>query len=82
VLANVLAALQAAGSGLEHIAQVRVYVTDIGDWPRFNEIYAEWIGPVHRPARAVVPVPHLHHGFKIEVEAVGVVSTENSGTRP
>jgi 2-iminobutanoate/2-iminopropanoate deaminase len=80
VLANVDAALAAAGSSREHLAQVRVYVTDIGHWGRFNEIYAEWIGPVHRPARAVVPVPLLHHGLLIEVEAVGVVGWVSTGT--
>ena len=72
VLANVEAALVAAGSSVAQLAQVRVYVTDIAHWPAFNAIYAEWAG-ASRPARAVVPVPHLHFGFLIEVEAVAVV---------
>ena len=72
VLANVEAALTAAGSSVAQLAQVRVYVTDIAHWPAFNAIYAEWAG-ASRPARAVVPVPHLHFGFLIEVEAVAVV---------
>ncbi len=72
VLDNVAAALKGAGSGVDRLVQVRVYVTDIGDWPEFNAIYAEWAGAA-RPARCVVPVPALHYGFKIEVEAVGVV---------
>ncbi|MFY9511905.1 MAG: RidA family protein [Rubrivivax sp.] len=71
VLANVAAALQAAGSGVQQLLQVRVYVTDIGDWPAFNTLYAAWAGAA-RPARAVVPVPELHHGFRIEVEAVAL----------
>jgi 2-iminobutanoate/2-iminopropanoate deaminase len=71
VLANVAAALTAAGSSVARLVQVRVYVTDIQSWPAFNTIYAEWAGPA-RPARAVVPVPELHYGFKIEVEAVGL----------
>jgi len=50
---------------------VRIYVTDIAAWPAFNAIYAIWIG-ASRPARAVVPVPELHYGFKIEVEAVAL----------
>ena len=69
VLANVEAALVAAGTGIAQLVQVRVYVTDIAHWPAFNQIYAEWAGD-SRPARAVVPVPMLHHGFLIEVEAV------------
>jgi len=71
VLANVSAALAAAGTGVAQLVQVRVYVTDIDHWPAFNTIYAGWAGD-SRPARAVVPVPMLHHGFLIEVEAVAM----------
>ena len=72
VLANVSAALAAAGTGVAQLVQVRVYVTDIGHWPAFNEIYAQWAGDT-RPARAVVPVPLLHHGFQIEIEALAAL---------
>ena len=72
VLHNVEAALTAAGSDKSRLLQVRVYVTDIESWPAFNTLYAEWIGS-HRPARAVVPVPVLHHGFLIEVEATAAL---------
>lgn len=71
VLDNVAAALTGAGSAVDRLVQVRVYVTDIKLWPAFNAIYAQWIG-ASRPARAVVPVPELHYGFKIEVEAVAL----------
>ena len=71
VLDNVAKALAGAGSGVEKLLQVRVYVTDIASWPEFNAIYAQWTGDA-RPARAVVPVPQLHYGFKIEVEATAL----------
>ncbi|RAI37074.1 RidA family protein, partial [Rhodoplanes elegans] len=61
VLANVAAALTAAGSGVDRLVQVRVYVSDIAHWPAFDALYATWAGSA-RPARAVVPVPALHHG--------------------
>ena len=70
-LDNVAAALKAAGSAIGRLVQVRVYVTDIASWPAFNAMYATWIGS-SRPARAVVPVPQLHYGFKIEIEAVAL----------
>ncbi|MET0469235.1 MAG: RidA family protein [Xanthobacteraceae bacterium] len=73
VLDNVAHALKAAGSSVACLTQVRVYVTDIESWPAFNTLYAAWAGSA-RPARAVVPVPKLHYGFKIEVEAVAVKS--------
>jgi reactive intermediate/imine deaminase len=72
VLANVEAILKAAGSGIERLVQVRVYVDDVANWPEFNTIYAQWAGE-SRPSRAVVPTGALHYGFKIEVEAVATV---------
>ncbi|MEO8133294.1 MAG: RidA family protein [Betaproteobacteria bacterium] len=71
VLDNVAAALAGAGSDVTRLVQVRVYVTDIADWPAFNVLYAAWAG-TSKPARAVVPVPKLHYGFRIEVEAVAL----------
>jgi reactive intermediate/imine deaminase len=72
VLANVKAALESVGSSVAQLVQVRVYVVDVEHWASFNQIYARWAGEA-KPARAVVPVPQLHYGFKIEVEAVAVV---------
>jgi reactive intermediate/imine deaminase len=69
VLANVESILKAAGSSVDKLVQVRVYVDDVANWPEFNTIYARWAGD-SRPSRAVVPTGALHYGFKIEVEAV------------
>jgi 2-iminobutanoate/2-iminopropanoate deaminase len=80
VLANVAGALEAAGSSVSCLVQVRVYVTDIALWPAFNAIYAEWAG-ASRPARAVVPVPMLHHGLLIEVEAVAMIEPRPARSR-
>jgi reactive intermediate/imine deaminase len=71
VLANVEAALRSAGSSIDKLVQVRVYITDIAHWPEFNQVYAQWAGQA-RPARAVVPVPLLHYGFLVEVEATAL----------
>ncbi|MGJ7487678.1 RidA family protein [Variovorax sp. LT2P21] len=72
-LANLAAALAAAGSGIDRLLQVRVYVDDIANWPAFNAIYAEWAGTA-RPARAVMPTGALHFGLKVEVEAIALAS--------
>jgi len=68
VLASLRAVLAAAGSDVSRLTSVRVYVDDVGNWPEFNALYAEALGG-HRPARAVVPVPGLHYGLKLELEA-------------
>ena len=71
VLANVKTALAAAGSGIDRLVQVRVYVADIAHWPAFDAIYAAWAHDA-RPARAVVPTGPLHHGLLVEMEALAL----------
>lgn len=71
-LRNVEAILEAAGSGLDRLLSVTVYVADVALWPRVNAAYARVLG-AHRPARAVVPVKELHHGWLVEVQAVAAV---------
>jgi len=68
-LANVEAILEAAGASLTDVLKVTVYVADVALWGEVNAAYAEVFGN-HRPARAVVPVPELHHGVLVEIEAI------------
>lgn len=71
-LRNVEAILRAAGSGLDRVVQMTIYVTDISLWSEVNAAYAKVMGN-HRPARAVVPVNGLHHGYVVEIQAIGAV---------
>ena len=68
-LANVLAALDAAGAGASDLLKVTAYIVGVENWPRFNAIYAEAMGEA-RPARTVVPVPELHYGYLVEIDAI------------
>lgn len=68
-LNNLLAILAAANLSSDDLVKVTVYVAGVKHWPEFDAIYAEIIGS-HRPARAVVPVPELHHGYLVEIEAI------------
>jgi len=52
------------------VLKVTAYLVGVENWPEFNRIYAEIFG-ASRPARSVVPVPGLHHGYLIEIEAIG-----------
>lgn len=69
VLANLDAILKEAGCGRTSVLKVTIYITDIAQWGSVNEVYAAYFGE-HRPARAIVPVRDLHHGFLIELEAI------------
>lgn len=71
-LRNVEAVLHAAGSDLQSIVQMTIYVSSMDTWDRVNKIYAEMMGE-HRPARAIVPVGQLHYGVGIEIQAIAAV---------
>jgi len=66
---NMLAVLAAAGGTPERLARVTVYIVGIENWPRFNTVYRSIMADT-RPARTVVPVPELHHGFLVEIDAI------------
>jgi 2-iminobutanoate/2-iminopropanoate deaminase len=71
-LRNVQAILQAAGSDLDRVLQMTIYVSDISAWGEVNSTYTRIMGD-HRPARAVVPVKDLHYGYGIEIQAIAAV---------
>ncbi len=68
-VAHVLAIAAEAGCTKKDILRVSAYIVGIERWPEFNSIYAELLGEV-RPARTVVPVPALHYGYLIEIDAI------------
>ena len=70
-LANLLAIVEGAGLRRDRVAKVTAYLVGVEHWSAFNAIYTEAFGE-HRPARSVVPVPALHHGYLIEIEAIAV----------
>ncbi len=72
VLKNVCEILKAAGSDLNRVLKMTVYISDMDLWSAVNAVYAKVMGE-HRPARAIVPTKELHHGFLIEIEAIAAV---------
>jgi len=71
VLLNLRAVLEAAGSGLDKVVKTTVFLTDIGDFPAVNTVYAEMFGG-HTPARSTVQVARLPKCAKVEIEAVAL----------
>lgn len=72
-LTNLAAILEAAGSGMDRLVKVTVFLADIGDWPAVNEVYARLI-PEPFPARSAFAVKDLPRGARVEIEAVAIVS--------
>ncbi|MDP8237067.1 MAG: RidA family protein [Candidatus Erginobacter occultus] len=68
-LENLKAVLEAAGLGLEEVVRATVYLRDLKDFNRFNEVYGRYF-PKNSPARACVGVSALPRGARVEISAV------------
>ena len=68
---NMLEILRSAGSSPQQLVKVTAYIVGIANWPRFNAVYASML-PDACPARSVVPVPELHYGYLVEIDAIAV----------
>lgn len=71
-LANLAAILEAAGSGMDRLVKVTVFLAEIADWPAVNEVYARLV-PEPFPARSAFAVKDLPKGARVEIEAVAAV---------
>lgn len=69
---NLIAVLEASGATVDDVVKVNVYLKDMGDFAKFNEVYEEYFGH-SKPARAVVEVSKLPKGVAIEIEAIAVL---------
>jgi 2-iminobutanoate/2-iminopropanoate deaminase len=72
VLDNLKAVIEAAGSGLENVVKTTIYLTDINDFSKVNEIYASYFAK-GKPARSTVCVAALPKNAKIEIDAIAEV---------
>ncbi|MGQ9678272.1 MAG: RidA family protein [bacterium] len=66
---NLKAVLEAAGSGLERVIKVTVFITSMSEFSRVNDIYARFFSEPF-PARSTIEVNGLPKGAVIEIEAV------------
>lgn len=72
-LRNIETVLQAAGSSLAHVVRCGVFLVDMREFPKMNEVYARVFG-AHRPARTTVEVSGLPgEGLQVEIDAVALV---------
>lgn len=72
-LTNLKAIVEAAGSSLERVVSVDVYLTEMTNFGAFNEVYAEFF-PKHRPARAAIGVAALPREAQVEVRCIAALA--------
>lgn len=71
--------LEECGGSLTDIVSATVFLTDLGDFGRFNEAWASVLGG-HRPARATVIAGLLLPGLVVEVQAIAQLTREDVTT--
>lgn len=71
VLSNLKAVVEDAGSSLENVVKVTVFLADIDNFPAFNKVYGEFFQS-DCPARSCVEVARLPADVQVEVEAIAL----------
>ena len=69
-LENLAAVAEAGGGSLANAVRCTVYLTDMNDFARVNEVYGEFFGGDEPPARAAVAVAALPKGADVEIDAI------------
>lgn len=72
VMQNLKAVLEAAGSSMEKAVKTLCFLTDMGNFAAFNEVYAKYF--TEKPARSCVAVSALPKGVLVEVEVVAEIA--------
>ncbi|WP_320045702.1 RidA family protein [uncultured Ilyobacter sp.] len=70
-LENVKAVLEEAGYSLKDVVKAGVFIKNMDDFAKINEVYNEYLGDV-KPARACVEVARLPKDVKVEIEVIAV----------
>ena len=73
VLRNLDAVLAAAGASWRTVVKTTIFLIDMNDFGRVNEVYARHLGDA-RPARSTVAVAALPRGARVEIEAIAAVT--------
>ena len=71
-LENIKATLERNGSDLDHVIKCTVFMADIQEWPKMNEVYKKYFLK-HFPARSAVAGSGLALGARVEIECIAVV---------
>ncbi|KYH13178.1 RidA family protein [Staphylococcus kloosii] len=72
VLENLKVVLDAAGSDIESVVKATIFIKDMNEFQKINEIYGEYFD-AHQPARSCVEVARLPKDVKVEIELIAKV---------
>lgn len=71
-LENLKALLESAGSSLDNVVKTTVFIKNMNDFPKINEVYAEYFNS-KQPARSCVEVARLPKDALLEIEVIAYI---------
>jgi 2-iminobutanoate/2-iminopropanoate deaminase len=71
VMENLRAVLAAAGASFDRVVRSTIYLVDLGDFAKVNEVYGSYF-PSEPPARATVQVAALPRGSRVEIDVIAL----------
>ncbi|MHB8412253.1 MAG: RidA family protein [Candidatus Acidiferrales bacterium] len=71
VMENLKAIVEAAGSMLDKVVKTTVFLKDMGEFAKMNEVYGRYF-PANAPARATVEVARLPRDVRVEIELIAL----------
>jgi 2-iminobutanoate/2-iminopropanoate deaminase len=72
VLDNLKAVLEGCGASLDKVVKTTVYLKDMGEFARMNEVYARYF-PENPPARATVEAARLPRDVRVEIDCIATI---------
>src|SRR5260221_2849904 len=72
VLDNLTAVLEACGASLENVVKTTVFIKDMGEFARVNEVYGRYFA-ANPPARSTVEAASLPRDVRVEIDAIAIV---------
>ena len=73
VIKNLLAVLDAGGATKDQVVKTNIFLADMNDFKKVNEIYSETFGEGISPARACVEASALPKNARIEIECIAII---------
>lgn len=73
VLENIKAVLEASGSSLDRVLKTTVFLKDMGNFPKMNEVYGRYFAQ-NAPARSTVEAARLPRDVQVEIDAIASVA--------
>ena len=72
VLENLKAILTEAGLNLDHVVKTSIFISDMNNFGKINDVYSRYFGSENAPARETVEVANLPKFVNVEISAIAV----------